>query len=88
MSRNKIIAISLGGLAAAATFIAGMWMMIFGAMFPQSDVLFAVSLAISPLAVVAVVVGYLVWWVCLFLLTLLWVEPNPESNNEADHPGP
>lgn len=84
MSRNRIISLCLGGIVAVVTFATGLWMMIFGALFPQSDLIFVVSLAISPLAVVAVVAGFLVWWICLFLLTLLWSESVHDSSDEVN----
>ena len=84
MSRNRAISLFLGGIVAAATFATGLWMMIFGSLFPQSDLIFVVSLAISPLAVVAVVAGFLVWWICLFLLTLIWSDSTNDSSDKVN----
>lgn len=71
-------------MVAAATFATGLWMMIFGSLFPQSDLIFVVSLAISPLAVVAVVAGFLVWWISLFLLTLIWSDSTNDPSDKVN----
>jgi hypothetical protein len=84
MSRNKIISIVVGAIVAIATFVALLWLMIFGDMIPKSDLIFMVSLAISPLAVISVIAGFLVWWVCLFLLSLLWNDPGGPAGNGTD----
>lgn len=74
---------SLGSIATVSTFIAGLWLIIYGAMLPDSDIIFAVSLAISPLAVISVVAGFLVWWIFLFLLTLIWDDSQKEKKAET-----
>lgn len=84
MTRNRIIAMSSGGIITVATFVAGLWLMIYGNMFPDSDLIFLVSMAISPLAVVSVIAGFLVWWIFLFLLTLIWNDSPPEQGDEPN----
>jgi hypothetical protein len=84
MTRNRIIAISSGGIITVATFVAGLWLMIYGNMFPDSDLIFLVSMAISPLAVVSVIAGFLVWWIFLFLLTLIWNDSPTEQGDELN----
>lgn len=84
MTRNRIIAMSSGGIITVATFVAGLWLMIYGNMFPDSDLIFLVSMALSPLAVVSVIAGFLVWWIFLFLLTLIWNDSPPEQGDELN----
>ncbi len=87
MSRNRLISIAIGGLVTIVTFVAGLWIIVFGAMFPQSDLIFVISLAISPLAVVAVVAGFLVWWICLFFLTLIFGDSDSNPDSKLDGQG-
>lgn len=75
---------SSGGIITVATFVAGLWLMIYGNMFPDSDLIFLVSMALSPLAVVSVIAGFLVWWIFLFLLTLIWNDSPPEQGDELN----
>jgi hypothetical protein len=57
-----------------AVFALCMFLLIFGDYFAGRDRLVLVSIALGPVAMVSVMVGYAVWWAVLFLLTLLLPE--------------
>ncbi len=70
MGRNRWIALVAGAVGTAAVFTAIMLMLIFGSAFAEKDRMVLVFVALGPVAVIAVMVGYSVWWGVLFLLTL------------------
>jgi len=44
--------------------------LVFGGYFAGSELLIFASIALAPVAMCAVMAGYAVWWLVLFLLTL------------------
>lgn len=77
MTTRRIIALSAAGVTTVVVFVAGMAFLYFGGVFEASHRLIFVSIAVSPLAMVAAMLGYAVWWLVLFLLTLALPEENP-----------
>ena len=63
-----------GAVVTFAVFVFCMVLLIFGDYFAGRDRLVLVSIALGPVAMVSVMVGYAVWWAVLFLLTLLLPE--------------
>ncbi len=51
----------------------------FGEVFEASHRLIFASIAISPMAMFAVMLGYAVWWLVLFLLTLALPGEDPRD---------
>lgn len=60
-----------GAVVTFAVFALCMFLLIYGDYFAERDRLVLVSIALGPVAMVSVMVGYAVWWAVLFLLTLL-----------------
>jgi hypothetical protein len=77
MTRNRTIALAAGAATCIASFIGMMWFLAFGNVVAESHRLLMVSLALGPVAVCAVVLGYSVWWLALFLLTLFLPSEGP-----------
>jgi hypothetical protein len=82
MTRTRTIALISGGLVTVAVFVAAMWLLIFGGYFSEKEVLVHVSIALGPLAVVSVMVGYAVWWLVVFVMSLLAPEAARPDNQE------
>jgi hypothetical protein len=70
MTTRRIIALSAGTITALVAFAAGMAILFFGEVFEVSHRLIFASIALSPVAMFAVMLGYAVWWLVLFVLTL------------------
>jgi hypothetical protein len=70
MTTRRIVALSAGAVTALVVFVAGMAFLYFGEVFEASHRLVFASIALSPVAMFAVMLGYAVWWLVLFLLTL------------------
>jgi hypothetical protein len=77
MTTRQIIALSAAGVTAAVVFVAGMAFLYFGGIFEASHRLIFTSIAVSPMAMFAAMLGYAVWWLVLFLLTLALPEETP-----------
>lgn len=71
MDTKRYIALIVGALVTLFVFSASLIMLVFGDFFKNNEVLIYVSIAVAPLAMVSVMVGYAVWWLVLFLLALL-----------------
>jgi hypothetical protein len=82
MTRTRTIALIAGGLVTFAVFVMAMWLLIFGGYFSEKELLVHVSIALGPVAVVSVMVGYAVWWLVVFVMSLLASEPRPTDNQE------
>ena len=54
-----------------AVFVGALWLAMFGGFVRTDDIILFVSIALGPITAVAVIAGYLVWWMVLFLLTLV-----------------
>jgi uncharacterized Tic20 family protein len=80
MSRNRTIALVVWVVVTVALFIVGMVLLIFGAYFPEKDRIIMVSIAIAPVAMVAAMVGYGVWWLVLFVLSLFFPEESSDQS--------
>ena len=74
MSTRRWIALIAGAVVTFAVFALCMILLIFGDYFAGRDRLVLVSIALGPVAMISVMVGYAVWWGVLFLLTLLLPE--------------
>jgi len=81
MSRNRYIALVVGAVVTLVVFVAAMGLLIFGDIFVEKDRIVLVSIALGPVAVISVMVGYSVWWAVLFLLTLFFPEKSREHNH-------
>lgn len=80
MTPRVIVALAAGAVAAIAAFVIAMLLLIFGGYFAEHERLVYVSIALGPVAMVAVMIGYAVWWMVLFVLSLfLSSERPPES---------
>jgi len=70
MTRRQIIALTAGGITTVTAFVAAMLLLIFGGYYAGNELLVFVSIALAPVLMVAVMVGYAVWWLVMFLLSL------------------
>lgn len=84
MSARRIISLSIGALVSVATLTAGLAFIFLGDYYPFKDRLIVASVALAPLVMVAVMIGYSVWWLMLFLLTL--VLPSEKGSEENARP--
>jgi len=80
MTRTRTIALIAGGIVTIAVFVLAMWLMIFGGYFAEKEVLFHVSIALGPVAVVSVMAGYAVWWLVVFVMSLFAPESGSPDN--------
>jgi hypothetical protein len=81
MSARRIISLSIGALVSLATLTAGLAFIFLGDYYAPKDRLIVASISLAPLALVSVMVGYAVWWLVLFLLTL--VLPGGDRENSG-----
>ena len=70
MGPRRIIALTAGAVVTLITFVVIMGLLLFGGMVAEDRVIFYASLALGPVAMFAVMAGYAVWWMILFLLSL------------------
>lgn len=70
MNYGRVIALAAGGLVAVLALGAGLGLLYFGGIVPEHDRLIVTSIALAPLAMVAVMIGYGVWWGMVFLFAL------------------
>jgi hypothetical protein len=71
MTRRRNIALIAGGATALLVFSLAMWVLVFGGYYTGSKLLIFASIALAPVAMGAVMAGYAVWWLVLFLITLV-----------------
>ena len=76
MERRRAIALFVGGIVTLAVFIVTMWLLAFGGLFPGKDRLIVLSVALGPVAMLSVMIGYAVWWLVIFLLTFFSSDEN------------
>jgi len=81
MSRNRTIALVVWVVVTAAVFVSAMAFLIVGDYFAEKHRIVMVSIAIAPVALVAAMVGYAVWWLVMFLLTFFL----PEERQDEQH---
>ena len=70
MTSRQIIALAAGGITTVIAFVAAMLLLIFGGYYSGNELLVFVSIALAPVLMVAVMIGYAVWWLVMFLLSL------------------
>jgi ABC-type multidrug transport system permease subunit len=78
MSRRRIIAITAGTVTTIVAFVLIMSFLVFAEYREEKDRIIIISLALGPVLMVAVMVGYSVWWGVLFLLSLILPEERPK----------
>ena len=81
MTRTQIIALAAGGATALLVLGAALWLMIFGGVLPEKDRFIMVFVALAPLAMCSVMIGYAVWWLVLFLLTLFGADQHDQNRH-------
>lgn len=70
MTGRQIIALAAGAITTVIAFVVAMALLIFGGYYTGNELLVFVSIALAPVLMVAVMVGYAVWWLVMFLLSL------------------
>jgi hypothetical protein len=61
----------IGGITTLIVFAGALWLVMFGGIVETEHIILFVSIGLGPIAAVAVIAGYLMWWMALFLLTLI-----------------
>jgi hypothetical protein len=74
MTQRQTIALVAGTITMVAVFVAAMALLIFGGYYSGNELIVFVSICLAPVLLVAVMVGYAVWWLVMFLLSLVWPE--------------
>jgi hypothetical protein len=77
MTWRRNIALVAGTIATLAAFSTGMALLIFGGYFAHNEIIIYASIALGPIAMVSVIVGYAVWWLVLFFLSLAFSDHKP-----------
>ena len=80
MAPRGIIALTAGAVTTVVVFILAMALLFFGGYFADHERLVFVSIALGPVAMFAVMVGYAVWWLVLFVLSLFLPAIKPPEN--------
>ncbi len=80
MSRKWIIAFTSGTITTIGVFAGGLWLLISRSDLVAGELLFHVSVALAPLAMASVMVGFSVWWMIMFLLSLFSSERNESKD--------
>lgn len=70
MTRTRIIALTAGAITTFVVFGTALWIMIVGDVFPEKERFVMIFVALAPLAMCSVMVGYAAWWLVMFLLIL------------------
>jgi hypothetical protein len=70
MTSRQIVALAAGGITTVIAFVAAMLLLIFGGYYSGNELLVFVSIALAPVLMVAVMIGYAVWWLVMLLLSL------------------
>lgn len=86
MSRTQIIALTAGAATALFVLGAALWLMMFGGIVPEKDRFVMVFVALGPLAMCSVMVGYAVWWLVMFVLSLFGTD-RPEQDRQGQPRG-
>jgi hypothetical protein len=74
-----MIALIVGAVVTLAVFVMAMAALIFGDYFSEKELLVYVSISLGPVAMISVMVGYAVWWLVIFLLTLFLPSRSPDD---------
>jgi len=85
MTKTQTIALIAAAVTAVVTFCVAMWLLIFGGIFAEKERLVFVSIALGPVAMFAVMAGYAVWWLVMFVLSL--VLPREEAAQRTRNRG-
>jgi hypothetical protein len=80
MTWTRTIGLIAGGVTTVAVFVLAMMLLLSGGYLSKQEALVHVSIALGPVAVVSVMVGYAVWWLVVFLLSLFAREAGPPDN--------
>ncbi len=80
MSPRRIISLVFGGAATLATMVVALWLLVYGGLYQGGERIIFVSIALAPVVLASVMVGYGVWWGVLFLLTLFLPDPEHEDS--------
>jgi hypothetical protein len=80
MGPRRIIALTAGAVVTVITFIVIMGLLIFGGIIAEDRIILCASFALGPVAMFSVMLGYAVWWMILFLLSLFLPE---ETHNNG-----
>lgn len=80
MTRTRLAGLIVGAIVTIAVFWGLLYLMLYGGFVESNHIMLFVSISLGPVATVSVIVGYLVWWLVVFLLTLL----NPDSTGRSD----
>jgi hypothetical protein len=83
MGRSRVIALVAGAVVTVAVFIVIMALLISAPYEEEKDRIIMVSIALGPVLMVSVMVGYSVWWGVLFLLTLLFPEDKRKQPEQS-----
>jgi hypothetical protein len=74
MDKKRLVA-SIAGAAVFLTVLgAGIWIMIFGGIWPEDKIILYGSILLAPLCLIAAMLGYGVWWGLMFALHLFSSE--------------
>ena len=84
MTTRAIVALAAGAVTTIVAFTAAMLLLIFGGYFADHELLVCVSIALGPIAMLAVMVGYAVWWMVLFLLSLVLSTERPPQDRTPE----
>jgi hypothetical protein len=84
MTTRAIVALAAGAVTTIAAFTAAMLLLIFGGYFADHERLVYVSIALGPVAMLAVMLGYAVWWMVLFLLSLVLSTERPPQDRTPE----
>jgi hypothetical protein len=77
MLNRHTIALAIGTIITFSVFFAAIVLLFFGEYFSERDKLVYLSIALGPVAMMSVMLGYAAWWLALFLMSL--ILPRPES---------
>jgi hypothetical protein len=80
MAPRQAIALAAGAVTTVVVFILALALLFFGGYFGDHERLVYVSIALGPVAMFAVMVGYAVWWLVLFVLSLFLPAIKPPEN--------
>jgi uncharacterized membrane protein len=85
MNHGRVIALAAGAVVTVLVLGAGLALLYFGGIVPENDRLIVTSIALAPLAMVAVMIGYGVWWGVVFLFALFNSAGDAERTDRDLH---
>jgi hypothetical protein len=85
MMNRHTIALAIGTIITFSVFFAAIGLLVFGEYFSERDKLIYLSIALGPVAMMSVMLGYAVWWLALFLMSLILPgSASPDGADEAE----